>query len=82
MRQLTARVVATMPFNDWTTSAIATGKPIRAGVRRESSLRRRVAARPPPPDLNCGDIPFQDFTVLPPDPHGFDGNNDGVGCQS
>ena len=37
---------------------------------------------PPPPDLNCADIPYNNFTVLPPDPHGFDGNNDGVGCQS
>jgi micrococcal nuclease len=36
----------------------------------------------PPPDLNCGDISFKNFTVLPPDPHGFDGNNDGVGCES
>ena len=37
---------------------------------------------PPPPDLNCGDIGYKNFTVLPPDPHGFDGNNDGVGCES
>lgn len=35
----------------------------------------------PPPDLNCDDIPFKRFEVLPPDPHGFDGNNDGVGCE-
>lgn len=33
-------------------------------------------------DLNCGDITHRRFAVLPPDPHGFDGNNDGVGCQS
>lgn len=37
---------------------------------------------PPPPDLNCGDIRYKNFTVLPPDPHEFDGNNDGVGCES
>ena len=37
---------------------------------------------PPPPDLNCADINGNNFTVLPPDPHGWDGNNDGVGCQS
>ena len=36
----------------------------------------------PPPDLNCGDIGAQNFTVLAPDPHGFDGNNDGAGCES
>ena len=34
-------------------------------------------------DLDCGDISFRRFTVLPPDPHGFDGNdNDGIGCES
>jgi micrococcal nuclease len=37
---------------------------------------------PPPPDLNCGDIGAKNFTVLSPDPHGFDGDNDGVGCES
>ena len=37
---------------------------------------------PPPPDLNCSDIPWTNFTVLPPDPHGFDGNNNGIGCES
>jgi len=36
----------------------------------------------PPPDLDCGDIPHQNFTVLPPDPHGFDGDKDGIGCES
>jgi micrococcal nuclease len=34
-------------------------------------------------DLDCGDIAFGRFQVLPPDPHGFDGNdNDGLGCES
>jgi micrococcal nuclease len=37
---------------------------------------------PPPPDLDCGDIPYKDFTVLPPDPHGFDGDHDSIGCES
>ncbi len=37
---------------------------------------------PPPPDLNCSDIPQKNFTVFPPDPHGFDGNNNGIGCES
>ena len=41
-----------------------------------------VCIPPPPPDLDCGDIPYRSFTVLPPDPHGFDGNKDGVGCES
>jgi hypothetical protein len=28
------------------------------------------------------DIPHNNFTVLPPDPHGFDGDHDGVGCET
>ena len=41
-----------------------------------------VCIPPPPPDLNCSDIPFRRFKVLPPDPHHFDGNNNGIGCES
>jgi len=42
-----------------------------------------VCIPPPPPDLDCGEIPHRRFQVLPPDPHGFDGNdNDGLGCES
>jgi micrococcal nuclease len=41
-----------------------------------------VCIPPYPPDLDCGDISFRRFQVLPPDPHGFDGNHDGVGCES
>jgi len=37
---------------------------------------------PGPPDLDCADVSERRFTVLAPDPHGFDGNKDGVGCQS
>lgn len=42
-----------------------------------------VCIPPAPPDLDCGEIEFRRFKVLPPDPHGFDGrDNDGVGCES
>lgn len=37
---------------------------------------------PPPPDLDCKDIPQKRFTVLQPDPHHFDGDKDGIGCES
>jgi micrococcal nuclease len=36
----------------------------------------------PPPDLDCGDIDHKDFTVEEPDPHRFDRDNDGIGCES
>jgi hypothetical protein len=35
-----------------------------------------------PPDLDCPDMPFTDFDVLPPDPHAFDTDHDGIGCES
>jgi len=42
-----------------------------------------VCIPPGPPDLDCGDIPFRRFKVLPPDPHRLDGNdNDGIGCET
>jgi len=37
---------------------------------------------PWPPDLDCDQIQFSNFKVLPDDPHGFDGDNDGIGCES
>ncbi len=40
-----------------------------------------VCILPEPPDLNCGDIPHRRFRVIEPDPHGFDGDNDGIGCE-
>jgi micrococcal nuclease len=41
-----------------------------------------VCIRPPPPDLDCADVPHKNFRVLQPDPHRFDGNRDGYGCES
>jgi len=41
---------------------------------------------PPPPDLDCPDIDRKAFTVRhdvqDPDPHRFDGDRDGVGCET
>jgi len=41
-----------------------------------------VCIPPPPPDLDCKDIRFKRFRVLPPDPHRFDADHDGIGCES
>ncbi|MBA4420125.1 MAG: nuclease [Anaerolinea sp.] len=40
-----------------------------------------VCIPPSPPDLDCGDIPYKRFKVLPPDPHRFDRDRDGIGCE-
>jgi hypothetical protein len=34
------------------------------------------------PGLNCGDVPYKNFKVTGRDPHGFDRDNDGIGCDS
>ena len=36
---------------------------------------------PPPPDLDCSDIDQRRFTVLDPDPHNFDDDRNGIGCE-
>ena len=41
-----------------------------------------VCISPPPPDLDCGEVVYRRFKVLAPDPHGFGGDGDGVGCES
>jgi micrococcal nuclease len=64
-----------------------------AAARRPSAAKRELRGsypdfciKPPPPDLNCADISATNFRVrwdVPdPDPHHFDGNRDGVGCES
>jgi hypothetical protein len=42
-----------------------------------------VCISPPPPVLNCLNVfPDRNFRVIPPDPHGFDGDRDGIGCEA
>jgi micrococcal nuclease len=59
--------------------ASAQPRPI-AGGRCDASYPT-VCIPPSPPDLDCGDIPHRRFAVRPPDPHRFDGEGDGVGCE-
>ncbi|MBV7334622.1 thermonuclease family protein [Chloroflexi bacterium TSY] len=40
-----------------------------------------VCIPPSPPDLDCGEIPYRRFQVIGSDPHRFDGDNDGIGCE-
>jgi len=41
-----------------------------------------VCIAPYPPDLDCGEIGYSNFRVVGDDPHGFDRDNDGIGCES
>lgn len=36
---------------------------------------------PAPPLLTCQDVGLKNFLVLPPDPHHFDPDRDGIGCE-
>lgn len=40
-----------------------------------------VCIPPAPPPLDCTEISHQRFQVLPPDPHGFDPDDNGIGCE-
>jgi micrococcal nuclease len=41
-----------------------------------------VCISPPPPDLDCAGIRMATFRVEPPDPHNFDADHNGFGCEA
>ena len=55
-----------------------TRKPSRAGCDPSYPT---VCIPPAPPDLDCGDIEYRRFEVIGSDPHRFDGDRDGIGCE-
>jgi hypothetical protein len=64
---------------------------VQLPVDGHSQWPRRCPVSPPcvsvPPievtgDLDCGQIDYRRFQVIPPDPHGFDAEGDSVGCES
>lgn len=69
------------PTTTTTASANTTVPKLTGGGNCDPSYPT-VCIPPYPPDLDCGDIPHRRFKVLPPDPHGFDRDNDGIGCES
>jgi micrococcal nuclease len=66
------------PYGPATTSA-RTSRPL-AGRRCDPSYPG-VCIPPPPPDLDCADVRYRNFRVLAPDPHHFDGDHNGRGCE-
>lgn len=62
-------------------------KPTQATTTRSPQVQQCDQSYPDiciPPnsaDLNCPDIPYRRFRVVPPDPHGFDRDGDGVGYE-
>lgn len=41
-----------------------------------------VCIPPSPPDLDCADVPYRRFAVVGADPHRFDSDHDGIGCET
>jgi micrococcal nuclease len=66
----------TRPQNVWK----GCGAPAPATNRCDPSYPD-VCIPPPPPDLDCADVPYRNFRVVGADPHGFDGDGDGYGCE-
>jgi len=63
-------------------SACASPAPAPPASKRCDPSYPTVCIPPPPPDLDCKDVPYHDFPVVGADPHRFDGNRDGRGCES
>ena len=57
------------------------GAPAGSTSRRCDSSYPTVCISPPPPDLDCADVPYTNFEVVGSDPHHFDGDDDGRGCE-
>jgi hypothetical protein len=82
----TARATTTTTRRPTTTSPPTTRRRVttttRAPTRNCDPSYPDFCIPPPPPDLDCPDINGTDFTVQGADPHGFDADGDGVGCES
>jgi hypothetical protein len=70
-----------------TTPSTPRPSPTRTPPPRVQSTRNCHPSYPtvciplPPPDLDCHDIPYRRFPVVGSDPHWFDGDGDGIGCE-
>jgi micrococcal nuclease len=61
------------------TTTLPTAGSVRPGC---DSSYPTVCIPPPSPDLDCADIPYRGFAVVGADPHRFDSDHDGTGCES
>jgi micrococcal nuclease len=75
----------------WNPYGPATTEPLHRQVGIARPSRRcdpsypTVCIPPPPPDLDCADVwarwHYRDFKVVGRDPHHFDGDHNGIGCE-
>jgi micrococcal nuclease len=64
----------------WGQCASGNGSPSPTSSGNCDPCYAGVCIPPYPPDLDCKDIPYRNFTVTC-DPHGFDSDHDGIGCE-
>ena len=64
----------------WTCAA-SRPQPGSSGGGRCDASYPDYCVPPPPPDLDCADVPRKGFRVVGADPHRFDGDRDGIGCE-
>jgi hypothetical protein len=57
-------------------------KHIASGGKNCDPSYPTICIPPPPPDLDCSQIPHRNFKVQGSDPHHFDANRNGIGCES
>jgi micrococcal nuclease len=77
--QLGIWAAATVPLVEQKAATIAIGEISSTGNCDPSYPG--VCIPPAPPDLDCKDVTFRRFKVIPPDPHHFDMDGDGIGCE-
>lgn len=67
--------------NQCTATSVTPKTPVQNPQKNCDPSYPDVCIPPAPPDLNCGDISQKRFRVLQPDPHKFDRDKDGIGCE-
>ena len=79
----TAKPVTTTTRPPTTTTTRVTSTTTRPAVTNSSCDPHYpgVCIPPPPPDLDCAEISHKNFAVVGGDPHGFDADKDGIGCE-
>ncbi|MFB9800329.1 hypothetical protein [Streptomonospora salina] len=68
----------------WRTTAAATASltlGAALSVAAPGAALAQESIPSPPPDLDCSDVEQDNFEVSPGDPHRFDADNDGIGCE-
>jgi micrococcal nuclease len=75
-----ARLLVASACPAWALSMQASSTSAAGGSACDGSYPG-VCIPPYPPDLDCGNIAERDFVVRGSDPHGFDREGDGIGCE-